>query len=130
MTGAAPDHLAERPKQSKQQNITYLKSTLMNMINKLPIAAAVLGLALVLTQSAFKNTTQDPTHYKNSTDNTWVSLGSLTPGPNPGMYRCVESTETTICTAYFDPNTNPNPQPGDEPGSSDIKEFGRFILNP
>lgn len=76
MSGAAPDHLAERPKQSKQQNITYLKSILMNMINKLPIAAAVLGLALVFTQSAFKNTTQDPNYYRDPQTNEcghWVA---------------------------------------------------------
>lgn len=101
----------------------------MNIMNKLPIAAAVLGLALVFTQSAFKNTTQNPTHYKNSLNNTWVPLGSLTPGTDPGMYSCDEAPVPTICTAYFDPNTNPNPQPTDLPSASNIYAFGTFILN-
>lgn len=129
MTGVAPDHLAERPKQSKQQNITYLKSTLMNTINKLPIAAAVLGLALVFTQSAFKNTTQDPNYYRDSQTNEWKPLGNLIQGTNPGMYSCEESQGQPLCTVYFDQSVNPNPKPGDTPDQSNIRDFGIFVLH-
>jgi len=101
----------------------------MNMINKLPIAAAVIGLALVLTQSAFKNTTQDPNYYRDPLTNQWKPLGALIPGTDPGMYSCDEPPVPTICTAYFDPNTHPNPQPADVPSPSNINAIGTFILN-
>lgn len=101
----------------------------MNIMNKLPIAAAVIGLALVFTQSAFKNTTQDPNYYKDPLTNQWKPLGDRIPGTAPGMYSCDETPVPTICTAYFDPNTNPHPAPADKPNPSDFTQLGLFVLN-
>lgn len=98
----------------------------MNMINKLPIAAAVIGLALVFTQSAFKSITPNPNYYRDPQTHEWRPLGSLVPGTTPGKYSCEESDEQPLCTGYFDPNINPNPQPADQP---EIADFGIFVLH-
>ncbi len=78
-----------------------------NLKNMLPLFAALLGFALVFTQSAF---TVDPvvaTHYNESAPNTspsWVPLGTKVLGSSTGEYSC-DFAPSRACLANVDDET-------------------------
>lgn len=78
-------------------------------------AAAILGVVLAVTGSAFKSD-QEPTHGK--INGTWVSLDGLqevspSTTPSSGQYRCLNEP-TEVCKAYFAPEDVNLENPMDE----------------
>lgn len=67
-----------------------------NLKNVLPVFAFVLGLGLVITQSAFTGKVNPPTHYNaaNGTDPAdWQPLGTIVIGTDPGEFSCEDAPE-------------------------------------
>ncbi len=62
-----------------------------NLKNVLPVFAFVLGLGLVVTQSAFTGKVDPPTHYNAATGTgpaDWQPLGTIVIGTGSGEFSC------------------------------------------
>lgn len=100
-----------------------------NLKKFLPLLALVLGLGLVMTQSAFtKKTEMYGKTYDEEENVHWVSLEGLTPYNGPGSlpqgtYRCNFSEDET-CTAEF------STPPSDNDVPTGIEIDGIFEVNP
>jgi|GEM_PF-2402217 len=100
------------------------QTNMKNIKKFLPVLALVLGLGLVLTQSAFKASKKNMVEYgkiQTLTGIDWVDLSNLTyvdpfNDLEEGQYTC-DQHEDEFCTAFFDEteipdNNTPDPQNG------------------
>lgn len=100
----------------------------MNFINKMPIAAAVLGLALVFSQSAFKSNLATKLYANvggSGSSTVWIEItGTPYDGrafPASNTYKCLNST-FQLCTVNLDENA-PAPTNGSSPLNSRLGTY-------
>ncbi|MCY1515164.1 hypothetical protein D9M68_497400 [compost metagenome] len=98
----------------QMQNSSPIK--MKNLKKWLPVLALILGLGLVMTQSAFKPSKKDMVEYgkiQTVSGIEWVNLSGLTyvdpfNDLEEDQYTCDE-IENEYCTAFFDVNDPPQP---------------------
>ncbi|KLT64730.1 hypothetical protein [Pedobacter sp. BMA] len=91
--------------------------------------AVLLGVSLVVTQSAFKAPKPSFAHEQFGKLSTgWVKISTIDQEENE--IGCDLNDQVPICTGYFDTSVNPNPALTDAPLTSEPIERGTFYVVP
>ena len=91
--------------------------------------AALLGVTLAVTQSAFKAPEAARAHEQFGRLSTgWVKISTI--DQNENEIGCNEVQTPPICTGYFDTSVNPNPALTDSPLDVEPIERGQFYVTP